>query len=147
MRGLITDPPPGAFRAVLLGSRGMDTSAVSEVAWLAATSVALLVVRAVSAALEAALVAVGLPRAQELAAPADARGRARALAALFDEPEATAVTGRVLVTFATVTAGFLAGTAGAALAPAPPLRALFVVVGVALAALVSLVLAAAGRGI
>jgi magnesium and cobalt exporter, CNNM family len=125
----------------------MDTSAVSEVAGLAATAVALLVVRAVSAALEAALVAVGLPRAQALAAPAEARGRARALAALFDEPEATAVTGRVLVTFATVTAGFLAGTAGAALAPSPGLRVPLAALAIAVAALLSLVLAAAGRGL
>ncbi len=43
---------------------------------LAAAALALLVVRAVGAAFEAALVAVGSPRAQELARPPDAGGRA-----------------------------------------------------------------------
>ncbi len=87
---------------------------------LAAVALALLVLRAVGAAFEAALVAVGSPRAQELARPPDARGRARALAGLFEEPERTAFTGRALVTLSTVFAGFLAGVAGAILLPPAP---------------------------
>src|SRR5512147_1275669 len=73
---------------------------------------ALLCVRAVCAALEAALVAVGLPRAQELGAASDATPRARALSRLFDEPEITAFALRATVTLASVFAGFLGGVLG-----------------------------------
>ncbi len=118
---------------------------LGEIATLAALALGLLVLRAVAAALEAALVAVGLPRAQELAAPADAPLRARALADLFEDPERTAFTGRAVVTLATVFAGFVSGVLAAALVPGMPWLAGS---GGALAAvLVSLVLAAVGRGL
>ncbi|WP_242359849.1 CNNM domain-containing protein, partial [Anaeromyxobacter sp. SG17] len=78
---------------------------------LAAAAAALLAVRAVVAALEAALVAVGTPRARELADAPSAGRRARALAALLAEPETTAFTLRALVTLATVFAGVLAAAA------------------------------------
>ncbi|HET8540988.1 MAG TPA: hemolysin family protein [Anaeromyxobacter sp.] len=112
---------------------------------LAALAAALLVVRAVGAAFEAALVAVGSPRAQDLARPPDARARARALADLYDDPERTAFTGRALVTLATVFAGFLAGALGASLLPRAPWVGGSA--GALAAALVSLPLAALGRGL
>src|SRR5512139_128391 len=85
---------------------------------LAAGAFALLCVRGVCAALEAALVAVGLPRAQALGEATDASPSARALGKLFDDPEASAFSLRALVTLASVFAGFLAGAVGALLAPA-----------------------------
>jgi CBS domain containing-hemolysin-like protein len=116
-----------------------------DVLALAALALALLVMRAVGAAFEAAMVAVGSPRAQELARPPGARRRALALADLFDEPERTAFTGRALVTLATVFASFVAGALGMALlSPAPWLGG---ALGALVAALVSLPLAAAGRGL
>ncbi|WP_408629101.1 hemolysin family protein [Anaeromyxobacter terrae] len=97
------------------------------------------------AALEAALVAVGTPRARELAAAPAAGRRARALAALLAEPEATAFTLRAMVTVATVFAGVLAAAAGAALAPGAPWLAAAAVAGGAV--LLSLPLAAGARGL
>src|SRR5512133_1303337 len=88
---------------------------LGDILALAALALALLVVRGIGAAFEAALVAVGSPRARELARPPDARGRARALAELFDEPERTAFTGRAIVTLATVFAASLASAVGALL--------------------------------
>jgi CBS domain containing-hemolysin-like protein len=76
--------------------------------------------RAVTAALGAALVAVGAPRAQELGAEAGASGSARALAALSADREATAFTLRCASTFAVLFPGVLAGAAGAAAAPQAP---------------------------
>jgi CBS domain containing-hemolysin-like protein len=118
---------------------------LGEILTLAAMALGLLVVRAVAAALEAALVAVGLPRAQELAAPAEAPRRAQALADLFEDPERTAFTGRALVTLSTILAGFISGVLAAALAPAVPWLAGSG--GALVAVLVSLVLAAMGRGL
>jgi CBS domain containing-hemolysin-like protein len=121
-------------------------SQIRDIAALAAVAVALLVVRAIAAALESSLVAVGLPRAQELADRPDAGARPRALAALLDDFEATAFTGRAVATLATILAGFLAGYAGAALAP-PGARWWGGFAGALAAALVALPLAAAARGI
>src|SRR4030042_296532 len=98
----------------------MQFSELGEILALAGLALGLLVVRAVGAAFEAALVAVGLPRAQELAEAPEAGRRARALEALLDDPEATAFTGRALVTFSTVYAAFVAGVLAAALVPAAP---------------------------
>ena len=112
---------------------------------LAAAAAALLTVRALVAALEAALVAVGTPRAQELAADPSSGRRARALASLLATPETTAFTLRATVTFATIFAGVLAAAAGASIAPGSPWLA-----GTAIAAaavLLSLPLAAGARGI
>jgi CBS domain containing-hemolysin-like protein len=118
---------------------------IQDVAALAFLAAALLVVRGIAAAFESSLVAVGMPRARELAAHAEAGGRARALASLFDDVEATAFTGRAVVTLSTVLAGFVAGFAGASLAEGARAWGGF---GAAfLAALVSLPLAAAGRGL
>ncbi len=123
----------------------MEPWPIGEILGLAAVAAALIVVRAISAAFEAALVAVGSPRAQELASPPDAGLRARALDDLFDGLEATAFTGRALVTVSTAAAGFLAGFAGFRLVPqAPWLGASLAALGVVL---LSLVLAAAGRGL
>ncbi|HET7825027.1 MAG TPA: hemolysin family protein [Anaeromyxobacter sp.] len=112
---------------------------------LAAASLGLLALRAVGAAFEAALVAVGLPRAQELAAAPEAGRRARALAALFEDPEAAAFTGRAMVTLSTVFAAVLAGFAGALAAPTVPWLA--AVLCAVLASVVSLVLAGWARGL
>jgi CBS domain containing-hemolysin-like protein len=90
-------------------------------------------------------VATGQPRARELGAQAGAPAAARVLASLFDDPEATAFTGRAVATLSTILGGFLAGFVGAALTPgarwAGGLAAALV------ASLVSLPLAAAARGV
>jgi CBS domain containing-hemolysin-like protein len=123
----------------------MSPTDLREFLALAAVALALLGVRAVGAAFEAALVAVGSPRAQDLARSTGARPRALALADLFDEPERTAFTGRALVTLASAFGGFLAGVAGSWLVPSAPWAG--GAVGVLAAAVVSLALAAAGRGL
>ncbi len=123
----------------------MSSPDLAEVLTLAAVAMALLVVRGIGASFEAALVAVGHPRAQELARPPEAGGRARALADLYDDPETTAFTGRAVVTLATVFAGFVAGALGVALVPPAPW--LGGAAGALAAALVSLPLAAIGRGV
>jgi len=117
---------------------------VREISALAVASLALLGLRAIAAALESSLVAVALPRAQQLAARPDAGSRARALASLLGDAEGTAFTGRAVATFSTLLAGFLAGYVGAVLAPGA--RWLGGLGAALLAALVSLPLAAAGRG-
>jgi CBS domain containing-hemolysin-like protein len=116
-----------------------------EIVALAAGVLALLGVRAIAAALESSLVAVGLPRAQELATRPEAGRRARALESLFLDFEATAFTGRALAALATVLAGFLAGYVGAVLVPQA--RWWGGLAAALVAALVSLPLAAAGRGV
>ncbi|HVO18470.1 MAG TPA: hemolysin family protein [Anaeromyxobacter sp.] len=100
---------------------------------------ALAVLRALSAALEAALVAVGVPRAQALAAEPGARKGAKAAAALAAEPEATAFTFRMESTFAVLGMGGLAGALGAGLFPDVALLA-----GVVAALLGGLLLVPAG---
>jgi putative hemolysin len=114
-----------------------------EITGLVLAALALLGVRAIAAALESSLVAVGFPRAQELAAEHEAGTRAKALASLFNDFEATAFTGRALATLSTVLAGFLAGFAGAALASGA--RWWGGLGAALLAALVSLPLASAAR--
>jgi putative hemolysin len=106
----------------------------------------LVAARALAAAVEAALVAVGVPRAQALGAAPDARGRARALAALAADPEVTSFTIRFTATFTTLFVGVASGIEGARLVPgvsawaAGPLVAL--VVGLS-----TLPLAALGRAV
>jgi CBS domain containing-hemolysin-like protein len=92
-----------------------------EIGVVVAVLAALGVVRTLSAALEAALVAVGVPRAQELGAATNARPNARALAALAADPEPTAFTFRFVSTFAVLAMGGLAGATVMVLAPAAPL--------------------------
>src|SRR5512138_2578172 len=87
---------------------------------LAIAILALLLVRGLSAALEAALVAVGLTRAQERAAAPGAGRAARALEALLADPEPTSFTLRFTGTTAVLFSGFLSGRLGAELAPSMP---------------------------
>jgi putative hemolysin len=115
----------------------------SAVVALASAALVLLVLRSIVAALESSLVAVGLTRAQELAASPSAGVRARALESLLRDYEATSFTGRALVALSMILAGFLAGYCGAALAPGA--RWWGGLAGALLATLVSLPLAAAGR--
>jgi CBS domain containing-hemolysin-like protein len=110
---------------------------------LAAAALALLALRAVVAALESSLVAVGLTRAQDLAATPGAGARARALEVLLRDFEVTAFTGRAVVTLSTVLAGFLAGYCGASLVPEA--RWWGGLAAALVAVLVSLPLAAVGR--
>jgi CBS domain containing-hemolysin-like protein len=112
---------------------------------LSAAAAALLVLRAIAAAFESSLVATGQPRARQLGSETAARGRARALASLFDDTEATAFTGRAVATLSTIFAGFLAGYVGAVLTPGT--RWAGGVLAAVAASLVSLPLAAAGRGV
>jgi CBS domain containing-hemolysin-like protein len=106
----------------------------------------LLVLRALAAALEAALVALGQPRALELGAAPEARRRARSLAALARDPEGTATVVRVVETVALVLAGLLSATAGALVFPdrSPFAAALLLVL---VTGLISLLLSALGRGL
>jgi CBS domain containing-hemolysin-like protein len=115
------------------------------IAVLCAATLALLLLRAVAAALESSLVAVGLPRAQELASRPEAGRRARALAGLFEDFEATAFTGRAVAAFSTMCAGFFAGFVGAVLAPHA--RWWGGLAAALAAAIVSLPIAAAARGL
>jgi CBS domain containing-hemolysin-like protein len=110
---------------------------------LAAAALALLALRAVVAALESSLVAVGLTRAQDLAATPGAGARARALEVLLRDFEVTAFTGRAVVALSTVLAGFLAGYCGASLVPEA--RWWGGLAAALVAVLVSLPLAAVGR--
>jgi putative hemolysin len=119
---------------------------IQDIAALAAAALSLLFVRAIAAALESSLVAVGLPRAQELAARPEAGPRARALAALFDDFEATAFTGRAVASVSTILAGFLAGYLGAVLAPSGA-RWWGGLAAALAAAVLSLPLAAVARGL
>ncbi len=106
-----------------------------------AGALALLLLRALSTALEAALVAIGLPRAQELATAANASRRERALEALARDPEATAFGLRVAGTASTLGLGLLAAFAGEHLLPALPRAAAALLVG-----LLGMVLALAAGG-
>jgi CBS domain containing-hemolysin-like protein len=113
---------------------------------LAAGIAALLVLRAVAAALEAALVAVGLPRAQALAAAPEAGRRARALESLAADPEATAFTIRLTGTWSVLFAGLLSGLLGGVLLPGLQGWAAATLAALGAGA-VSLPLAAVGRGL
>ncbi len=107
---------------------------------------ALLVLRALAAALEAALVALGRPRALELGGAADAGRRARSLAALAQDPEGSGAVVRVVETATVVLAGLLSATAGALVFPehSPFVAALLLVI---ITGLASLLLSAVGRGL
>jgi CBS domain containing-hemolysin-like protein len=111
-----------------------------------ATVLFLLLLRALAAAAEAALVAVGRPRALALGAAPGAARRERCLGALARDPEGTGATIRVVETITTLLAGLLSGTAGVILFPD---RAAFVagLLAALVAGAASLLLAATGRGI
>ncbi len=106
----------------------------------------LVVLRALAAAAEAALVATGQPRALELGNQPGASRRARFLAALARDPEGTGATIRVVETSTVLLAGLMSGTAGVILFPE---RAAFAagLLAALLAAALSLLLAAVGRGV
>jgi len=111
----------------------------------AATALALVLLRALVAGFEAALVAVGLPRAQALAAESGASQRARALAALLEERERSAALVRVLDTLCALGTGAAAALLGVrALPPSPALGA---GLGLLLAAFVSLLLTSGARSL
>jgi putative hemolysin len=113
-------------------------------AWLAAASAALLLLRALAAALEAALAAVGLPRARELAQEPGAGRRSRALLALLSGREATEAARRAVETLAAMGAAVLASLA--AWRALPDWRGgLAVAVALAACAFLSLALSAGAR--
>src|SRR5690242_1816199 len=124
----------------------MTDGSSAEIWVVLAILVGLLLIRAVTAALEAALVAVGVPRAQALAATPGARTRDRALAALAADPEATAFALRCASTFSILLVGLCAGVQGAWLAPSQARWAVGPVAALA-AGLLSLPLAALARGL
>lgn len=122
----------------------MEASFPLELALLGGV-VLLLVVRALAAAFEASLVAVGQPRAQALAIP-PASSRARALGALAAHAEPTAFTLRAVAAFSIALAGLLSAWAGRLLLPELGRWGGGLVVA-STAALVSLPLGALGRGL
>ena len=121
------------------GSVGLALEALAAVG-------ALLLLRALAAALEAALVALGQPRAIELGQVPEAPRRARCVAALAEDPEGTGAMVRVVETATVVLAGLLSGTAGALVFPdrSPFVAALLLVL---ITGALSLLLAAVGRGL
>ena len=123
----------------------MDDSVGLALKALAAVG-ALLLLRALAAALEAALVALGQPRALELGAAPQARRRARSVAALAQDPEGTGAMVRVVETATLVLAGLLSATAGTLVFPD---RSWFVagLLLVVITGLLSVLLAAVGRGL
>ncbi len=106
---------------------------------LLALALALVLGRALAAAYEAALAAVGTPRAEQLGREPGAGMRARALASLAATPEAASSGLRLWVALSSLGAGALV-----ALAARTPLAA---VAGVAIAALASVILSAVARRI
>jgi CBS domain containing-hemolysin-like protein len=110
---------------------------------LAVLALACLALRALAAAFEAAMAAVGSPRAEALAAEPGAGIRARALGRLVAQPERTAATMRLFVGIVSLSAGALVALAALALPGA--LRAAWVGAGVLAAALVTVGLASAAR--
>jgi putative hemolysin len=127
----------------LLWFRAMDATT----AWLAAGAAALLLLRALSAAVEAALVAVGLPRARTLAGETAARTsvRARALVEVLSQRESAEAARRIAETAAAMGAALLVAVAADRAWPSLP-GALGPLLAVAVTAFVSLAMSAAGRG-
>jgi len=108
-------------------------------------TLALLLLRALAAAVEAALVALGQPRALELGGPGAGR-RARGVAALARDAEGTGATIRAVETVTVVLVGLLAAVAGAELFPDRSAYAAGLLVACGAAA-ASLFLSALGRGL
>ncbi len=123
----------------------MNADLVPEVLWTAGAAGALLALRALLAGFEAAAVAVGVPRAQELASSPEAGPRARRLLPLLLEPEPTLASARLAGTWCSLGAGALAAFAGQALLPAARLPA--ALAAVCAAALFSVTLSAAARAL
>ncbi len=116
---------------------------IRAAAWLAGAALALVTIRALAAAFEAALTALGTARAERLAADPGAGFRARALGRLVARPEATAAAMRLLVALCSLAAGALAAAAAGRLPAGPGL--LPVAGAVVAAALVTVMLASAAR--
>jgi CBS domain containing-hemolysin-like protein len=114
-------------------------------AWLAGAALSLLVLRAVAASFEAALAALGSPRAEALAAEPGAGLKARSLGRLVAQPERTAAAMRLFVGTVSLSAGALAGLS--ALGLPPGWRAPGVAGAVLAAAAVTVALASAARRI
>ena len=110
---------------------------------LAAAAVLLVTLRALGAAFEAALTALGVPRAEELSADPEAGLRARALGRLVSHPESTASALRLFVAVTSLSAGALFAAAAAEL-PAGA-NAFSMAGAVLLGALLTVGLASAGR--
>jgi CBS domain containing-hemolysin-like protein len=127
------------------GELQVDASVGLALKALAAVA-ALLLLRALAAALEAALVALGQPRALELGSAPEARRRARSLAALAQDPEGTGAVVRVVETATVMLASLLSATAGALVFPdhSPFVAALLLVL---ITGVLALLLAAVGRGL
>ncbi|HZZ83911.1 MAG TPA: hemolysin family protein [Anaeromyxobacteraceae bacterium] len=123
----------------------MNADLAPQVLWPAAAAGMLLTLRSLLAGFEAAMVAVGVPRAQELAAAPDASGRARRLLPLLSEPEPTLAAARLAGTGCSLLAGALAAWAGQALLPSA--RVLAALIFVCAAALLSVALSAAARAL
>jgi putative hemolysin len=124
--------------------RGMDALSGSAPG-LAVAALALIALRATAAAFEAALMALGVPRAEALAADLDAGTRARTLGRLVARPEGTAAAMRLLVALASLSAGALCAAAAAATMAGPV--GLSMTAGVVVGALLTVGLASAGRRI
>ena len=95
----------------------MTSSWLEQLIPFAAAAGGLLLLRALAAALEASLIAVGLPRAQELAAAHGAGRREQALEGLARDLEGTAFVLRVAGSVSTLGLGFLAAFAGSLVLP------------------------------
>jgi putative hemolysin len=98
---------------------------------LAAAAVLLVWLRALAAAFEAALTALGVPRAEALGADPDAPLKARALGKLVARPEGAAAAMRLLVALTSLSAGALFAAAALLIAPGygAPVAAAAVVAG------------------
>ena len=118
-------------------------NSLQPVPWLLAAALALLALRALAAAFEAALTALGTPRAEALGSDPDARAAARALGRLVARPEGTAAGLRLFVALVSLGAGALLVLAAARLAGGPGPVA--VIAAVVAGALLSVALAALGR--
>jgi magnesium and cobalt exporter, CNNM family len=112
---------------------------------IAGASAALLLSRALVSALEASLAAVGLARAQVLAANGSASTHARALLCLAQSRESTAGLVRVLDTLTALGAGVLAWLAGSRALPAA--KEVGAAAAVLVAVFASLLLCSAGRAL
>jgi CBS domain containing-hemolysin-like protein len=111
--------------------------------WLGAAAALLVTVRALAAGFEAALTALGVPRAEALAADPAAGLRARPLGRLVAHPESTASAMRLLATLSSFAAGALCAAAAAEL-PAGP-NVLSMAGAVVLGTLATVALASAAR--
>jgi putative hemolysin len=114
-----------------------------EAAWLAGAALGLVVIRALAAAFEAALTALGVPRAEALASAPAAGFRARMLGRVVIRLEAAAAAMRLLVALVSLSAGALLAAAAARLPAGPGLVP--VAGAVVLGALVTVALASAAR--